>query len=91
MRESDESFRKDHGAPPFDAAIEAALTADRDQTVLVIKVQGMPLDRIAFYGAGWQIHAENLATYIAGRDRDDIEARWKELVPPFQELAAQIG
>jgi hypothetical protein len=51
----------------------------------------MPLDKIAFYGAGWQIHAENLAAYLAGRDRDDSEARWDNLVPPYQDLAAKIG
>ena len=89
-RETDESWRKGRGAPPFDEAIEATLTADGDQTILVIEVQGMPLDKIAFYGAGWQIHAENLAAYLAGRERGDSEARWDELVPPYQELAAKI-
>lgn len=49
------------------------------------------LDKIAFYGAGWQIHAENLAAHIAGRDRGDTEARWDELIPPYQDLAANIG
>ena len=72
-------------------AVEATLTADGDQTILVIEVKGMPLDRIAFYGAGWQIHAENLAAYLAGRERGDTEARWDELVPPYQDLAANIG
>jgi uncharacterized protein YndB with AHSA1/START domain len=90
-RESDESWRKGRGVPPFDAAIEATLTADGDQTILVIEVRGMPLDRIAFYGAGWQIHVEHLAAHIAGRERGDIEARWAELVPPYQDLAAKIG
>ena len=90
IRESDESWRKGRGAQPFDEAIEATLTADGDQTILVIEVQGMPLDKIAFYGAGWQIHAENLATYLAGRERGDSEARWDELVPPYQELAANV-
>ena len=65
-READESWRKGRGAPPFDEVIEATLAADGDQTVLVIEVLGMPLDKIAFYGAGWQIHAENLAAYLAG-------------------------
>lgn len=51
----------------------------------------MPLDKIAFYGAGWQIHAENLATYLAGREPGDTETRWDELVPANQELAATIG
>jgi uncharacterized protein YndB with AHSA1/START domain len=90
-RETDDSWRKGRGAQPFDAAIEATLTADGDQTILVIEVRGMPLDRIAFYGAGWQIHAENLANYLAGREGGDTEARWEELVPPYQELAADIG
>ncbi len=90
-RETDESWRKGRGAQPFDAAIEAKLTADGDQTILVIEVRGMPLDRIAFYGAGWQIHAENLAAYLAGRQGGDAEALWDELVPPYQDLAADIG
>ncbi len=91
IRESDASWRKGRGARPFDAAIEATLTAAGDQTILVIEVRGMPLDRIAFYGAGWQIHAENLATYLAGREGGDTEGRWDELVPPYQDLAADIG
>jgi len=89
-RETDESYRKGQGAPPFDATIEAMLTADGDQTILVMEVRGMPLDRIAFYGAGWQIHAEHLAAYLAGREHSDTEARWGELVPPYQDLAANL-
>jgi hypothetical protein len=50
----------------------------------------MPLDKIAFYGAGWQIHVEHLAAYLTGSENDDIEARWDELVPPYQALAATI-
>ena len=91
IRETEESYRRGQGVPPYDEAIEATLTPDGDQTILVIEVRGMPLDKIAFYGAGWQIHAENLAAYLAGRDRDDSEARWDKLVPPYQDLAAKIG
>jgi len=90
-RETDESYRPGNGVPPFDEVAEATLTADGDQTILVIEVRGMPLDKIAFYGAGWQIHAENLAVYLAGHERGDTEARWAELVPPYQDLAADIG
>jgi hypothetical protein len=32
-----------------------------------------------------------LAAYLAGRERSDTEARWGELVPPYQDLAASIG
>jgi uncharacterized protein YndB with AHSA1/START domain len=90
-RETDESYRKGQGVPPFDASLEATLTADGDQTILVIEAQGMPLDKIAFYGAGWQIHAENLAAHLAGRERGNTEARWHELVPPYQDLAANLS
>jgi uncharacterized protein YndB with AHSA1/START domain len=80
-RETDESYRKGQGPPPFDEVTEVTLTADGDQTILVIEVRGIPLDKIAFYGAA----------YLAGRDRGDTEARWGELVPPYQDLAAGIG
>ena len=90
-RETDESYQRGHGVPPYDAGIEVTLTAVGDQTDLTIEVRGMPLDKIAFYGAGWQIHAENLATYLAGRERADTEARWDELIPPYQNLAAQLS
>ena len=90
-RETDESYRRGQGVPPYDGVIEATLTADGDQTILVIEVRGMPVDAIAFYGAGWQIHVENLAAYLAGRERGDTEARWDELVPPYRDLAASIS
>ena len=90
-RETDESWRRGQGVPPFDTTIEATLTADGGQTILVLEARGMPLDAIAFFGAGWQIHAENLAAYLAGRERGDTEARWDELVPPYQDLAANIS
>jgi uncharacterized protein YndB with AHSA1/START domain len=90
-RETDESYQRGRGVPPFDESVEATLTADGGQTILVIEVRGMPLDKIAFYGAGWQIHAETLAAYLAAREIGDTEARWNELVPAYQDLAASIG
>ncbi len=91
-REDDESWRQSDGPPPFDSVIEATLTADGDHTWLVIEVRGMPLDKIAFYGAGWQVHAEHLAQHVAGEDiSSDDEARWAALVPAYQEQAAAIS
>ena len=90
-RETDESYVPGNGVPPFDEVIEAKLTADGGQTILVIEVLGMPLDKIAFYGAGWQIHAETLAAFLAGRERGDTGPRWDVLVPPYLDLAAGIG
>ncbi len=91
IRESDESYRKGRGVPPFDSSIGAILTPEGNETILVLEVRGMPLDRIAFYGAGWQIHAEKLATHVAGREVGDTEPRWDALVPLYQELATNIG
>ncbi len=89
-RETEESWRKGRGFPPFDETIEVTLAAEGKQTVLVIAVRGLPLEPLAFYGAGWQIHAENLADYLAGRERSNAEARWAELVPAYQELASHL-
>ena len=43
------------------------------------------------YGAGLQIHVEDLAAHIAGRERDDTEARFDELKPAYEDLAANIS
>ena len=90
-RETEESYLRGQGVPPYDETVEATLTADGDQTILVIEVKGMPLDKVAFYGAGWQLHAEDLATYLAGREPGDVEARFGELIPPYQALAATLS
>jgi uncharacterized protein YndB with AHSA1/START domain len=76
---------------PDEHAIEATLTADGGQTILIIEERGMPLDLLAAYGAGVQVHVEDLAAHIAGRERGDAEARWNELIPAYQDLAANVG
>src|SRR5215467_5554199 len=72
-------------------AIEATLTADGDQTILVLEERGMPLEQLAAYGAGIQVHVEDLAAYLAGGERCDADARWNELLPAYQDLAANIS
>jgi uncharacterized protein YndB with AHSA1/START domain len=72
-------------------AIEATLTADGEQTLLVIEERGMPPELLAAYGAGVQIHVEDLAAHVAGRDRSDAGPRWLELLPPYEDLAAQVN
>lgn len=89
--ETDRVWQQGDAIPALDETIEATLTADGEQTILVIEARGMPLDKIAFYGAGWQIHAENLAAYLAGSEHGDNGGRWEELVPPYQRLAATVG
>jgi uncharacterized protein YndB with AHSA1/START domain len=89
-RETDESYQRGRGVPPYDQTIEVALTTVGNQTDLVVEIKGMPLDKIAFYGAGWQIHIEHLADHLNGRQSGDGEARWNELVLRYQDLAKAI-
>jgi uncharacterized protein YndB with AHSA1/START domain len=76
---------------PDEQVIEAVLASDGDQTLLVWEERGMPLNLIAPYGAGIQVHVEDLAAHIAGRDRGDGQARWNELMPAYQDLAADVS
>jgi uncharacterized protein YndB with AHSA1/START domain len=76
---------------PDEHFIEVTLAADGGQTILVWEERGMSLDHLAPYGAGIQVHVEDLAAYLAGRERGDAEARWNELLPAYQDLAASAG
>jgi uncharacterized protein YndB with AHSA1/START domain len=71
---------------PYELATEVWLTPDGDQTILVMEERGMPLDYLAGYGAGVQIHVEDLAAYLAGRERCDSDARMEVLFPAYQAL-----
>ena len=51
----------------------------------------MPPDLLAVFGAGVQIHVEDLNAYLAGRERVDAAARWNELEPAYQDLAANVS
>jgi uncharacterized protein YndB with AHSA1/START domain len=70
---------------------EATLTTDSDHTVLILEQRGMPVNLLAEYGAGNQVHIEDLAAYLAGRERGDGEARWNELLPAYRDLAADVS
>jgi uncharacterized protein YndB with AHSA1/START domain len=72
-------------------AIEATLTADGDHTILILEERGMPVNLLAAYGAGIQVHIEDLAAHIAGRERCDAGARWAELQPAYAALASELG
>jgi uncharacterized protein YndB with AHSA1/START domain len=76
-----------HLDEPDEGVIEVTLTADGDQTVVVWEERGMPVNLLAAYGAGIQVHVEDLAAHIAGQDRCDSKARWEELFPAYQALA----
>ncbi len=73
-----------------DGVVEVTLTPDGDHTVLVIEDRGVPLEQVAAYGAGDQIHVEDLASYLAGGERCDARARWQELQPAYEQMATEI-
>ncbi len=73
---------------PDEGTIEVTLAADGGQTVVVWEERGMPVDLLAPYGAGIQVHVEDLAAHIDGRERCDGKARWDELFPAYRALAA---
>ena len=68
---------------PGEQVIEVTLAVDGDQTILAWQERGMPLDYLAAYGAGIQVHVEDLAAHLAGRERCDAGARWNELIPAY--------
>ncbi|PKH40466.1 Uncharacterized conserved protein YndB, AHSA1/START domain [Nocardioides alpinus] len=69
-----------------ESTIEATLSEVEGGTRLVIEERGVPLDQLATYGAGWQVHAEDLAAHVAGSARDEDEARWVDMVPTYREM-----
>lgn len=76
---------------PAEGSIEVTLASDGDQTIVVWEERGMPVNLLAAYGAGIQIHVEDLAAYLAGRERCDAKTRWAELNPAYEDLAANLG
>lgn len=76
---------------PEEHTIEATLTPAGEGTVAVIEERGMPVNLLAAYGAGIQVHVEDPAAHLAGGSRVDATARWQELEPAYRELAAKLG
>jgi uncharacterized protein YndB with AHSA1/START domain len=69
--------------------IEATLTSDGDATILILEERGMPVSFLAAYGAGVQIHIEDLAAYIAGHERCEAAVRWQQLQPAYEAIAVE--
>ena len=76
---------------PDEDVIEATLAADGEQTILVWEERGILVDQLAGYGAGVQIHVEDLAAYLAGHEPCNAAARFDELSPTYQQLAVNFG
>jgi uncharacterized protein YndB with AHSA1/START domain len=77
---------------PNEDSVEVTLSAGDGETSLVVEQWGIPPDLVAAYAAGLQIHVEDLGDHIAGRERREAaKARWDELIPTYQALAADLG
>jgi uncharacterized protein YndB with AHSA1/START domain len=84
-----------------EAQIEAWLTAEGPRTRLVVEERGLPVDKLYFHGAGWQVHLEDLGRSLAtggsvhagGWSPETPSAawheRWTELTPTYR--GATVG
>ncbi len=82
----------EHDAPEQESTIEVALTSVDGGTRLVVEERGIPLSQARSYGAGWQVHAEDLAAHVAGQERDTDPARWSDAVAAYADVpVAQVA
>lgn len=58
--------------------VTARLVPDGAHTVLVIERAEVPLDQLVAHGAGWQLHVEDLAAYLGGRETHEWGESWLE-------------
>jgi uncharacterized protein YndB with AHSA1/START domain len=72
----------------FGHALEVVLAADGDATRIVWEERGIPESLLAAYGAGIQVHVEDLASHLAGGERCDANGRFEALFPVYRALSA---
>ena len=80
--------------------IEVWLTADGSGSRLVVEERGLPVDKLHYYGSGWQAHLEDLQQSLASdgpvhpegftaeRAAPAWHARWTELTAAYERDAA---
>jgi uncharacterized protein YndB with AHSA1/START domain len=66
--------------------VTAELAAEGNQAILALEVRGLPLDLVWAYGAGWQVHLEDLGTHLDGRVDLNLPTRWDELEPHYRAM-----
>ena len=81
--------------------IEAWLVTDGSQTRLVVEERGLPVDKLHFYGAGWQVHLEDLgrslvtggSAHVGGWSEHEPAPAWRErwtaLTPAYEHAAGR--
>ena len=86
-----------HAENEDETQIEAWLTAEGSRTKLVVEERGLPVAQLHFYGAGWQVHLEDLGRSLAGdgsvhadgwsaeTPASSWQERWTQLTPAYQD------
>ena len=84
-----------------ESQIEAWLSEESDRTRLVVEERGLPVGKLHFYGAGWQVHLEDLGRSLAlgGTAHPDgwsastpspaWHGRWVELTPEYEAMGVE--
>jgi uncharacterized protein YndB with AHSA1/START domain len=90
-----------HPGTEEEGQLEAWLTAEGQQTRLVVEERGLPVRSLHFHGAGWQAHLEDLGRSLAvdgsvhpdgwssTRQPPAWHRRWVELTPAYE--AMEVG
>ena len=80
-----------------EAQLEAWLTEEGSRTRLVVEERGLPVGALHFYGAGWQVHLEDLGRSLASGGSAHADGwseqtpspawheRWTALTPVYEE------
>jgi uncharacterized protein YndB with AHSA1/START domain len=71
--------------------IEVTLKADGRGTNVALTQSGLPLKWITAFGAGMQVHFEDLALHLVGKERSDSNARMDELMPLYEKQGVIAG
>jgi uncharacterized protein YndB with AHSA1/START domain len=76
---------------PGEHVLEVVLRASEAGTTLVWEERGLPVDKLPAYGAGIQIHVEDLGAHLTGGEPCDADARWDELEAAYEVLSGDVG
>ncbi len=71
--------------------IDVTLKPDGDGVIVALIQTGLPLKWIAAFGAGMQVHFEDLALHLAGQERSNSDARMDELMPFYEAQGVIAG
>jgi len=84
-----------------ESVLEAWFTEEGLQTRLVVEERGLPIDKLHFHGAGWQVHLEDLGRSLGHDDSVHPDgwsatqasptwrSRWVELTPEYETMPVQ--